>query len=108
MPHLKQFVKGPGHADGYEGLEVKYIQGHLPELWLLNPETGEETKAEDHDLRKLNPEGKMGDVVADIAAMHAYFAAQGFVRKAGVAIPEAMANWREGMVPPTTGAKEEL
>ena len=99
-------MKVPGHADGYEGLKVKYISGHLPELWLADPATGEESKAQDYDLRKLNPEGRMGDVVADIAAMHTFFAEQGFQRKEGVSIPVAMADWREGMVPPSTDEKE--
>ena len=96
----------PGHADGYEGLEIKFIQGHLPTLSLLD-DAGEEVEPPEPDLRKLNPDGKNGDPVADIARMHAYFSELGFVRKHGVAIPEAMTNWREGMMPPSA-KKEEL
>ena len=111
VPHLKQFVKAEGHADGYEGLEIKYIPGHLPELLMLN-EAGEEDPATKEDLKLLNPEGKMGDAVKDIAGMHAFFAEKGFVRKEGVEIPEAMSPWHEGMKAPpkaeAAAAEKEL
>jgi len=32
LPEVKRFVKEPGHADGYEGLKIKYNPGQSPEL----------------------------------------------------------------------------
>lgn len=32
MPEVRRFIKDPGHADAYVGLEINYIPGKSPEL----------------------------------------------------------------------------
>lgn len=43
MPEVRRFVKDPGHADAYDGLEVLFVRGHNPDLVILD-EDGEEVE----------------------------------------------------------------
>jgi hypothetical protein len=61
-PDLKQFIKGkgggtPAEMDQYEGLTVKYVGGHLPELHIFPDEEGDDTIVEKVDLTKIGTSG---------------------------------------------------
>jgi hypothetical protein len=85
-------LKVAGHADGYDGLEIKWIPQHLPEFFMYGLD-GEVDLTTKEDLALLNPDGRKGDVDVDMAKMHAFFQEKGFLRKAGVEIPIPVQGW---------------
>jgi hypothetical protein len=68
LPVLKQFIKSA--ADKYQDIEVQWISGHNPELWLYN-------KANEEIIEKLDLSGYTVE-----AELENFFQSKGIQRKA--------------------------
>jgi hypothetical protein len=76
----------PGHADAYDGLEVQYIQSHVPELVMFDND------GSDGERIALSPYDDVGDgsAAAALAGLHGLLSDKGFKRKADGPFPKAV------------------